>query len=193
MHTAHKPRSRWLASLPVALIALTAGLTVPSSAAAADQFCYGSIKPIEVTEERESGVSYQFACREAVRSFLVVSSQELSAFGVDAEVYDPDSGGGAIRPDDRFGECEGETPGYGFGCSGTYSAFGRVIRGSFDTTDPACSRDPRTNKLTLSSMVIVGDAKGKLSGPYKLARPKDCNKAPFLAPKAVSKPKASRR
>lgn len=193
MHTALKPRRRWPASLPVALVALVTCLTVPSSAAAADQLCYGSIKPLEVTEERESGVSYEFACRESIRSFFVVSSQELSAFGVDAEVYDPQSGGGAIRNDDRFAECEGDSPDYGFGCAGIYSGFGRFIRGSFDTTAAACARDPKTNKVLLSALVVAGDARGRLFGPYRLARPKACNKAPFLAPKGAAERKPSRR
>lgn len=190
MHTAQKPRSRWLASLTVALVALVAGLTVPSSASAADQLCYGSIAPIEVTADREAGVDYEFACREPVSSFFLVSSQELSAFDVSSEVFDPGQDGG-IRGDDRFAECEGDLPGYGFGCTGVYSGFGRLIRASFDTTDPACARDPKSNRLKLSAQIIVGDSKGKLSGPYRLARPKACNRAPFLAPAA--KPKASRR
>lgn len=195
MQTVLTSRSRWLAGLPVALVALTAWLAVPSTAAA-DQLCYGSITPIKPSGERDTGVDYEFACREPVSAYFLVSSRELSAFDVSADVFDPQPLGGAIRGDDRFGECEGATPSYGFGCTGTYSSFGRLIRASFDTTDPACARDKTTNKLTLSAQVIVGDAKGRLSGPYRLARPKACNRAPFVeqqAPASKGKPSRARR
>lgn len=190
MNTVLTPWSRWLAGLPIALVVLTAWLAVPSSAGA-EQLCYGSITPLKPTGERESAVDYEFACREPVSAFFLVSSRELSAFDVSADVFDPQPQGGAIRGDDRFGECEGQTPGYGFGCTGSYSSFGRLVRASFDTSDPPCARDKTTNKLTLSAQVIVGDAKGRLSGPYRLARPKACNRAPFAAPKAPASKRRS--
>lgn len=73
-----------------------------------------------------------------------------------------------------------------------YSGFGRLIRASFDTAEPACARDPKTNKLKLNAQIVVGDAKGRLSGPYKLARPKACNKTPFATTKTSTR-KAQRR
>ena len=48
----------------VAALAL-AVLALPS-AAHAEQFCYGDIKPMEATPERDTGVTYEFTCREPV-------------------------------------------------------------------------------------------------------------------------------
>jgi hypothetical protein len=44
--------------------ALALGVLALPSAAKAEQFCYGDIAAIEATPERDTGVTYEFTCRE---------------------------------------------------------------------------------------------------------------------------------
>lgn len=188
MHTATTPRARWTAGLGLALACLAAALAQPSIAAA-EQACYGSTKTLPVTQERASGVGYEFACSEPAKAFFLLTTVELSSFDVSADVFDPASAGGAIRGDDRFGECEGEIPSTGFGCAGTYGAGGRLVRGTFDTDGSACARDKRTRKVLLHATLIVEGATGKLSGPYELIKPNGCPKAKLTKKHAANKHK----
>jgi hypothetical protein len=166
--------------------ALALGVLALPSAAQAEQFCYGAIKPMKATAERDTGVGYEFTCREPVKAFSLTSTTMLSAFDVAADVFDPDSGGGAIRADDRFGECEGSIPSYGFTCgTGGNAGFGRFTRASFDTESDPCGRDG-TNHIALKASIVVANANGKLSGPYILGKPKGCPK-PKKPKKAKSK------
>jgi hypothetical protein len=158
----------------VAALAL-AVLALPS-AAQAEQFCYGNIKPMEATPERDTGVAYEFTCREPVKAFNVSTTTQLAAFDVAADVFDPESAGGAIRGDDRFSECEGDIPSFGFSCgTGGNLGFGRFTRAGFDTTSDPCARDA-TNHIALKASLVVANANGKLAGPYNLGKPKGCPK-----------------
>jgi hypothetical protein len=154
--------------------ALALGVLALPSAASAEQFCYGNIKPIEATAERDTGVSYEFTCREPVKAFNLTSTVRLSAFDVAADVFDPAAEGGAIRGDDRFGECEGGIPSFGFSCgTGGNLGFGRFTRASFDTESDPCGRDA-TKHIALKAAIVVASANGKLAGPFMLGKPKGC-------------------
>ena len=167
MSTAHASGSRRFALL-LGLLTLML-LALPGTAGASStQFCLGSVTPIKATADRDTGASYQFSCHDAITSFALITSSELSAFDVAADVFDSGSGG-AIRGDDRFAECEGELPGSGFVCNGVYSAQNRVIKASFDTTANPCARDADRN-LLLKTAVVVRSADGKLNGPYRLGK-----------------------
>jgi hypothetical protein len=170
MSTAHASGSRRFALLlPAVALALLA-LALPGTAGAkSTQFCLGTIKPIKATSERDTGVDYQFSCHDAITSFALVASTELTSFDVSADVFDPASAGGAIRGDDRLGECEGELPSRGFLCTGTYSGQGRVVKASFDTTDNPCARGAHKN-LLLNASIVVMSADGELNGPYRLGK-----------------------
>lgn len=176
MHTATTPSSRPRAGLAVVLAVLAAALALPS-AASADQFCGGTLKKLPRTEERTTGVGYDFRCNEPATGFFLVSSEELISFDVTADVFGSAGEGGALRPDDRFGTCEGSLPGLGFGCSGTYSALGRTVHGAFDTTGKPCARDKTTRRVLLRASIIALSAKGQLTGPYALSQPK-CPRPP---------------
>jgi hypothetical protein len=157
--------------------ALALGVLALPSAARADQFCYGDIKPIAPTAERDTGVNYEFTCRELVKAFNITTTTQLTGFDVSADVFDPEASGGAIRPDDRFGECEGDIPSFGFNCgSGQNSGFGRFTRAGFDTMTDPCGRDS-TGHIALRASLVVENANGKLSGPYDLGKPKGCGPA----------------
>jgi hypothetical protein len=158
----------------VAALAL-AVLALPS-AAQAEQFCYGNITSIEATPERDTGVTYEFSCREPVKAFNLATTVRLSAFDVAADVFDPQAAGGAIRGDDRFGECEGGIPSYGFSCgTGGNLGLGRFTRATFDTESDPCGRDS-TNHIALKAWIVVAGANGKLAGPFVLGKPKGCAK-----------------
>jgi hypothetical protein len=184
MSTAHASGSRRFALLlPVLALALLA-LALPGTAGAkSTQFCLGTIKPIKATSERDTGVDYQFSCHDAIASFALITSREITSFDVSADVFDPASAGGAIRGDDRLGECEGEAPSRGFLCAGKYSGQGRVVTSSFDTTENPCKR--RADKsLLLNASIVVMSADGELNGPYRLGKAiKGC-------PKPVKKKKS---
>jgi hypothetical protein len=169
--------------------ALALGVLALPSAAKAEQFCYGDITPVEATPERDTGVAYEFTCREPVRAFSVTTSVKLSAFDVAADVFDPPAAGGAIRGDDRFSECEGAIPSFGFTCgTGGNMGFGRWTRATFDTDLAPCARD-RSNHIALAAWVTVQNlTNGRLSGPFALGKPKGCA-AP--AKKAKKKAKSS--
>jgi hypothetical protein len=175
MHTALSDGSRRLGSL--ALVALALALALPSAARAADdQFCYGGVKPIKPDTERDTGASYEFSCRAAITGFVLMSTSQLASFDVTADVFNSPGEGGALRGDDRFGECEGELPSYGFRCTGTYTGLGRFVRASFDGVESPCARDSAGHVQARYSLVVVNQT-GKVAGPYELGKPKGCPKA----------------
>ena len=169
--------------------ALALGVLALPSAAKAEQFCYGDIAAIEATPERDTGVTYEFTCREPVRAFSFTTSVRLSAFDVAADVFDPEAQGGAIRGDDRFSECEGAIPSYGFTCgTGINTGLGRFTRATFDTESAPCTRD-KSNHIALAAWVTVQNVtNGRLSGPFPLGKPKGC-----AAPATKAKKKKAKK
>jgi hypothetical protein len=177
MSTAPALGSRRLAlGLPVLALLLLA-LALPGAAhASATQFCFGTITPITPTAERDTGVNYEVSCHDAITAMAVTTNGELTSFDVTADVFDSSANGGAIRADDRLGECEGEIPGIGFVCAGTYSGQNRVIRGAFDTLTDPCARGA-DRKTILKAAVVVKTIDGKVNGPYRLGKSiKQCPK-----------------
>jgi hypothetical protein len=173
MQMATTPRPHFKAGLALAFAVLAAALALPS-AAAAEQGCFGSLKTMPKTAERDTGVSFEFACREPAKAFTLIATQELISFDASADVFDSVAQGEAIRGDDRFGECAGEIPSFGFVCAGTYSALGRLVRGNFDTTKNPCARDKVSRKQLLHASIVVLGTTGTLSGPYELDKPTGC-------------------
>ena len=174
---------------PLLLLALAGAFAIPSAAQAADsQFCYGKVTPIEPTAERDTGANYEFSCAEPVKAFAITTTELLAAFDVSADVFDGSTAGGALRGDDRFNECEGDIPGVGFTCAGTYNAFGRVVKATFDGMDSPCKRDA-SRHVAMRTSLVVQSPSGKLSGPFDLGRTKGCPKPT----KAVKKSKKSKR
>ena len=167
--------------------ALALGVLALPSAAKAEQFRYGDIASIEATPERDTGVTYEFTCREPVKAFSVTTSVRLSAFDVAADVFDPEAQGGAIRGDDRFSECEGAIPSYGFTCgTGGNSGFGRPTRATFDTELSPCARDKSNRVALIAWVTVLNNTNGRLSGPFPLGKPKGCA-APAKKPKKKAK------
>lgn len=181
MHTALPDGSRRPRPLVFALVAfafaLSLALALPSASHAADdQFCYGGVKPIKPDAERDTGAAYEFSCRAAITGFALISTTQIASFDVAGDVFDSPAEGGAIRGDDRFGECEGDLPSFGFRCSGTYTGIGRFVRATFDGVDSPCARDATGHVAARYTLVVVNKT-GKVAGPYELGKPKHCPKA----------------
>jgi hypothetical protein len=166
------------AALLVALaMALPAG-------ASADQNCIGSVTKAAATGDDAFPMDYKVLCYEPIKGFLLGSTAEVEGFNVSADVFDPT--GANLDPTDRFGECEGELPGNGFGCAGTYAATNKLIKGQFTLSADPCAASPRP------SFYFVAEANttaGKLSGPFDLGRPRGCPKASKNTKKATKKHK----
>ena len=173
MHSALENGSRRLAVAAVAGTLALLALALPA-AARADQLCYGSLKKnTAATASDDAAVQYEFTCREPTKAFNVTTSMALATFAVAADVFDPPSQGGAIRADDRFGECEGSIPGFGFNCSGFSYGLGRFTRATFSTMDDPCARDDK-GRLALSARIVVEGTNNKLDGPFSLGKPSGC-------------------
>ena len=177
MHTALPYGSRRWWALALTLCATALALALPSASRAAEaQSCYGSVKQIKPTADRDTGAAYEFSCSSAVTGFALVSTSEIASFDVAADVFDSAATGGAIRGDDRFGECEGELPGFGFHCTGTYTGIGRFVRATFDGSESPCARDAKRHVIARYSLIVANGA-GRVSGPYDLGRTQGCPKA----------------
>ena len=177
---------------PLLLLALAAAAAIPSAAQAADsQFCYGKVTPIEPTAERDSGANFEFSCAEPVKAFALTTTEQLVSFDVAADVFDGTASGGALRGDDRFNECEGDIPGFGFTCTGAYNGFGRVVKATFDGMESPCKRDASRHVALRTSLVVMSPS-GKLSGPFSFGRTSGCPK-PAKAVKKRKKSKKSHR
>jgi len=173
--------------IAVGLSALAMAVALPAAAHAADeQSCYGKLTQAK-SAERGTGVEYQWVCAAAVKSFTVVTSTQTSSFDATADVFEAKENGGNLSGTDRFGECEGEFPGWGFTCAtGGYGGFGRVTKGMFDTMAGPCKRDASRHLILRASLVVVGST-GKASGPFDLGKVTGC---PKPAKKAKHKRKA---
>ena len=172
--------------IAVGLSALALAVALPSAAQAADtQSCYGKLAQAK-SAERDTGVGYQWVCAEAVKSFAIVTNAQTASFDATADVFEAKENGGGLSGTDRFGECEGEFPGFGFTCAtGGYGGFGRVTKGTFDTMDDPCKRDASRHLILRASLLVQG-ANGKLGGPYDLGKASGC-------PKPAKKAKAKRK
>lgn len=171
MSTALASESRRLVSV-IGVLALLA-LVLPAAARADGQSCAGKLKRLPKTEERDTGVMYQFRCAQPITAFALITTSELTGFDVSADVFDPASAGGAIRGDDRLGNCGGDIPSFGFRCSGTYSAQNRIIRSNFDATGNPCAR-AASGERKLRAAVVVVDPEGALAGPFPLSKIRGC-------------------
>lgn len=173
---------------PLLLLALAGAFAIPSAAQAANtQSCYGKVTPIKPDAERDTGATYEFTCTEPVKAFAVTTTRPLAAFDVAADVFEGSANGGGLRGDDRFNECEGDIPGLGFTCAGSYYGFGRVVRATFDGLNSPCERDA-SRHVAMSTSLVVASFSGKLSGPYDLGRTTGCPK-PGKATKKKGKTK----
>ena len=178
--------------IAIGLSAVALAVALPSAAQAADgQSCYGKLTQAK-SAERDTGVAYQWVCATAVKSYAVVTNVQTASFDATADVFEAKENGGALSSQDRFGECEGDFPGFGFSCAtGGYSGFGRVTKGTFDTMEGPCARDASRHLMLRASLIVQG-VNGKLSGPFDLGKVSGCPK-PAKKAKAKSHKRKHKR
>jgi hypothetical protein len=181
MKIAVRPRhAAGIASLGV-LMAMA--LALPSPASASTLTCRGHVGKAQDTEDYENALDYTFACTGRILGYMIVSDRELDAFDTEIEVHDA---AGAIVPSDGFA-CEGDIPGFGVGCFGTYST-NNVVTGTVSVADHKVCDLPRVNPM----LVVVPEtidtvtglpkktANGSMAGPFELDRPRGCPKSSIL-------------
>jgi hypothetical protein len=121
-------------------------------------------------------VKYTFACSNPITGYQIqpdhaVQSMETEVFGIDAVTKQ-------VVPTDAF-SCNGDLPGYGVNCIGTYGGNWSVLTGQFAIDEKLCD-EPRVDPL-LTVMYATADSTGKvtqaIAGPFDLGRPRGCPKS----------------
>ena len=181
MQIAVKPRL--IAGIALLGLLMAVVLMIPRAASAATLACSGHVNPGTPSDDFENPIDYRFACAGRIVSYMIVTDREIDSFDTEIEVHDT---AGAIIPADGFA-CEGDFPGFGVGCLGTYGANG-VVTGTMSLSlrkpcdeprvDPklvvvAESIDPNTNEPLKRS-------NGSMAGPFDLGRPRGCPKSSVL-------------
>jgi hypothetical protein len=136
-----------------------------------------------VSEDFDHPLDYSFGCTARIVGYMIVGDQELNGFGNDVLVHDA---AGALIPSDGF-QCEGDIPGSGFGCVGTYTA-NSLVTGTFDVSQRAACTEPRVD----ARLVVVAEtldavtgapkktSLGSMGGPFDLGRPRGCPRSSIL-------------
>lgn len=202
MHLAATSRRRaalFAAAVALLLAAVAASLigSRPDAARAGlnlnNNICKGSITKgdPEADDPTAVTVKYRVACAQSITGYSLfldghpVTSIETEVFATDAK--------GAVVPADAF-SCNGEFPGYGINCIGTYGGNWTVLTGQFTIETPIC-QEPRVNPVVTVATATV-DSKGKpvqaLAGPFDLGRPRKAGCKPTNASGKTKIPDASK-
>lgn len=178
-------RVRVAATLAVAATVAFAGLLAGHASKAPADFrdnitCKGHIEPGDPDPDDATtfGVKYRFACSGPITGYSIATAPERRIEGLETEVFVTEKDGQTVIPTDSF-SCNGEVPGYGINCVGTYGAYQRVVPGAFYVDRELCAERRLDPLLTVAYASL--DSKGKpvqaMAGPFDLGRPYGC-KAP---------------
>jgi hypothetical protein len=177
------PRRRRLAVAGLVALGAVAVLLMGGTAATADSnpsnmLCKGHIGKGAPSPDDPSvtQVKYVFACSQAVTGYQIQPDHAVQS--LETEVFATDRTTKAVVPTDSF-SCNGDLPGWGVNCNGTYGGDWRVVTGSFAIDEKLCD-EPRVDPL-LTVTFATADAKGKvtqfIAGPFDLGRPRGCPKS----------------
>lgn len=187
--TLARPACTIAAALALALAAFAAQ---DASAAYTDNTtCKGHIQagPKDETGLMEHPVQYRFACSNPITGYSIIADRQLDAY--DTEVFVFDALG--IVPSDSF-SCNGDTPGWGVNCVGTYGGNQRVVEGVFNLADAPMCRERRVDPILTVAYAsyaknadgsVKKDSKGNpivtqsMAGPFDLGRPRGCPATKF--------------
>jgi hypothetical protein len=159
-------------------------LTLPGAASAATLTCRGHTSVGTASEDFDHPLDYSFGCTGRIVGFMIIGSHELSGFTNDVEVHDS---AGTLIPTDGF-QCEGDIPGSGFGCIGTYTT-NSLVKGTFDVSEREACAEPRID----AQLVVVAEtldtvtgapkksSTGSMGGPFDLGRPHGCPKSSVIS------------
>jgi hypothetical protein len=117
-------------------------------------------------------VRYVFACSGPITGYQI--QPQIAAQSIETEVFGLDRLSGRVVADDAF-SCQGDIPGYGINCVGTYQGNYDVVKGQF-TIDPKLCDEPRVDPL-LTVVTATRTATGvaqAIAGPFDLGRPRGC-------------------
>jgi hypothetical protein len=186
LNIATQKRGR-MALLASVLIIAAMSFAPATASATPPNLCSGHIAKGTAAEPGDNRVDFVLACARPLNGFSLISSNELESFDTDLQVFDR---AGTLIPNEAFA-CEGDQPGFGVNCNGTYNGDYHVVKGSFLAANPVCD-EPRTNARLIVSYatVVKGAAVNSLSGPFELGRPQGC---PAPKKHAPAKKKAKKK
>ena len=182
------PRLALLAATAALLLATAFALFVagssPSARAAVNDNqtnCKGHIEKgaANADDPTITNVKYLFACSNSLTGYsLFIDGHPVQGF--ETEVFGSDPATKAVVPADAF-SCNGDIPGFGVNCVGTYTAGWHVISGEFGIEGALCT-EPRVDPiLTVTNATVNAKGAGvsAIAGPYDLGRPRGCPKSKF--------------
>jgi hypothetical protein len=117
-------------------------------------------------------VRYVFACSGPITGYQI--QPQIPAQSIETEVFGLDRSTGQVVGTDAF-SCQGDIPGYGINCVGTYQGNYDVVKGQF-AIDPKLCDEPRVDPL-LTVVTATRTATGvtqAIAGPFDLGRPRGC-------------------
>jgi hypothetical protein len=181
MQIAVKPRL--IAGIALLGLLMAVVLLIPGAASAATFGCSGHTNPGTPSDDFENPIDYKFACAGRIVGYMIVTDREIDSFDTEIEVHDA---AGAIIPSDSFA-CEGDFPGFGVGCLGTYGA-NCVVTGTVSLSERKPCDEPRVDpKLVVVAEAIdvntgapLKNSTGSMAGPFDLGRPRGCPKSSVL-------------
>lgn len=120
-------------------------------------------------------VKYVFACSGPITGYQIQPDHQVQ--GMETEVFAKDRTTGDVVASDLF-SCQGDIPGLGVNCTGTYGGDYRIVEGQFSISEKLCA-EPRVDPLlTVTYAVVVsGKLTQYIAGPFDLGRPWACPKS----------------
>jgi hypothetical protein len=143
--------------------------------------CKGHLEKGDVNADDPAvvGVLYKFACSNKITGFtLFVDGHPVQT--IETEVFGTDPATKAVVPADAF-SCNGDLPGFGVNCVGTYTGGWHVLAGQFEIDGPLCT-EPRVDPILTvvnATVTSAGKAATAIAGPFDLGRPRGCPKSKF--------------
>ncbi|WP_155892249.1 hypothetical protein [Conexibacter woesei] len=165
---------------PLLAVALALAVWAPTAGASTNANNYDCGGHIEAGKpapgDTDTQVQYVFACGGPITGYQIQPQISDTSFGTDVPVFDLQ--GNAVITDSFT--CNGDFPGYGFNCIGTYTGNQYAkITGQFAIGTALCA-EPRVDPL-LTVTYATADNRGRvtqyISGPYDLGRPRGCPKS----------------
>jgi hypothetical protein len=177
-------RSRLGIALALLVAAIAAAFLLNHSAppSVADQnpnntLCKGHTEKGEADpDDPDSGVvKYVFACSQAITGYSVLPDKEATGF--ETEVFGSDPKTKDVVAADAF-SCNGEQPGWGVNCTGTYTGLWHTVTASFTVDGDVCA-EPRVDPLLVVTFASASGNKATqyIAGPFDLGRPRGCPKS----------------
>jgi hypothetical protein len=162
------------------LMALSRSAPAPADTNPNNIDCRGHVEraPKSPDDPPSTQVRYVFGCSGPITGYQIQPNVQASGF--DTEIFALDRTSKQVVDTDSF-SCQGDIPGYGINCVGTYGGKYEIVNGTF-SIDPKLCDEPRVDPL-LTVVYAYLDSKGKIAqaiaGPFDLGRPHGCRATRF--------------